>query len=485
MTTALFVFVMSVLLLISVVLSRTSSRIGIPSLVIFIGIGMLAGSEGIGGIPFDNTDVAQFIGMVALVFILFFGGMETNFKSIKPVLAQGLSLATLGVLVTMLVVGLICTLVFDDLTYLEVALLGAIISPTDAAATFNIFKSKGCNLKHNLRPIIELESGTNDPMAYFLTISLITLIQEPDKSIYTLLPNFVKSAVIGAVLGYLFGKVIVWSMRKLKLSMDGLYVVLVYGLALFTYSFIELCDGNGILGIYIAGMLVGNSNFARHSIIEKFFDGTAWIFQIVMFLTLGLLVFPSKVWEVAPEGLLVAVILTFVARPIAVFVSTMFFKFTFKDRLFLSWCGLRGASPIIFATFPAVEGLNGSTLVFNIVFFVSILSVLVQGSTLAWVGEKLGLMIKDDTVDRNVELDLQGNNSAYSLDVVIEKSSYAIGKTISELELKNGVIIMIEVDGECTTPQSDFVIKEGCKLYVTSQTKDDNNYIANVLNYKG
>lgn len=482
MTTTLFVFIASLLLLLSVVLSKTSSQVGIPALVLFIGIGMLAGSEGLGGIPFDNMEVAQFVGMIALVFILFSGGMETNIKSIKPVLAEGLSLATFGVLITMLIVGLLCSFIFDNVNYLEVALLGAIISPTDAAATFSIFKAKGSNLKHNLRPILELESGTNDPMAYFLTISLITLLQEPDKSIYTMMPNFVKSVVIGAVLGYLFGKLVVWAMRKMNLSMDGLYVVLVYSLALLTYSFVELCEGNGILGVYIAGLIVGNSNFARHAIIEKFFDGTTWIFQIVMFLTLGLLVFPSKVWEVAPLGLLVAVVLTFVARPIAVFISTAFFKMTFKDRLFISWCGLRGASPIIFATFPAVAGLNNSTLVFNVVFFVSILSVLVQGSTLTWVGKKLGLMVEGEEPDRNIELDLQGSNTTYSLDIVINKGSHCVGKRFGELVFENGVVMMVEIDGLCVVPKADLLIKVGHKFYITSQTREDNNAIAKMLN---
>ncbi|MEG1648964.1 MAG: cation:proton antiporter, partial [Rikenellaceae bacterium] len=254
----------------------------------------------------------------------------------------------------------------------------------------------------------------------------------------------------------------------------------VYSLALLCYSFIELCDGNGILGVYIAGIIVGNANFARQSIIEKFFDGTTWIFQIGMFLTLGLLVFPSKVWDVAPYGLLVAVVLTFIARPIAVFISTMFFKMTFKDRIFISWCGLRGASPIIFATFPAVAGIGHSTLVFNIVFFVSILSVLVQGSTIAWLAGKLGLLI-DDVPDRNVEIDLPGNNKSYSLDVVIEENSYAIGKCVDELVVRNGVVIMVEHDGECVTPHPKMVIKRGYKLYITSQSKEDNNTSAVML----
>jgi cell volume regulation protein A len=281
----------SVLLFISIVASKTSFKFGIPTLILFLVVGMLAGSEGPGGIYFDDPKTAQFLGVVALTLILFSGGLDTKLESIKPVLKNGIVLSTLGVLITAVTVGLFTSYLLDY-TIAEGMLLGAIVSSTDAAAVFSILRTKNVGLKGNIRPLLEFESGSNDPMAYFLTISFVELVNHPETSIALLFPKFLKGMILGAGCGYGAGKLMIFVLNKIKLDVDGLYPVLILSLVFFTFSFTDTIGGNGFLAIYAAGIILGNSNFIHKKSLIKFFDGQAWLMQIVMFLTLGLLVFP-------------------------------------------------------------------------------------------------------------------------------------------------------------------------------------------------
>lgn len=357
----------SMLLLISVIAGKTTNRLGVPTLIFFLIVGVLAGSEGIGGIHFDNAALAQFIGIVALNFILFSGGLDTNWQTIKPVLWRGVALSTLGVFLTALSVGAFVHYIFG-FTLMEGMLLGAIVSATDAAAVFSILRNKGIGLKGYLRPVLELESGSNDPMAYFLTISLTSIVATGSTDLGELIPAFFKEFIIGGAIGALMGKASVWLVNYIKLETEGLYPVLTLGLALFTYSFTQFIGGNGFLAIYLCAIIMGNSNMVHRRSLIKFYDGQAWLMQIILFLTLGLLVFPSRIVPLIGTGLMISAFLIFVARPIGVFASLSFFKSNLRSKLFVSWVGLRGSVPIVFATYPLLAGIPKADLIFNLVF---------------------------------------------------------------------------------------------------------------------
>lgn len=372
----------AVLLLVAVLFNKIGGKFGIPSLLLFILIGILAGSDGIGGIYFDDYEIAQSVGVISLAFILFMGGLSISPSEIKPIFTKGLSLSTLGVFITAIITGLISYL-FLDLTILECLLIGGIISSTDAAAVFSILRSKNINLKNNLKPLLEFESGSNDPMAVFLTVGLIALITGQLTSGFDLVRMFFQQMLLGIICGYLIAKFTVFFINKIKLEYEGLYIVITISMVLLGYSLSSLIGGNGFMCVYICGLTMATCKFIHKNTLTKFHDGIAWIMQIVMFLVLGLLVFVKEVTSVSILGLIVALILIFIARPIAVFISMSPFKnVSFKEKLFISWVGLRGAAPIVLATFPLSSEIEHSHKMFNIIFFVVIISVLIQGTTI-------------------------------------------------------------------------------------------------------
>ena len=339
----------SLLLLISIFAGKTSYKFGVPTLLLFLAIGMLAGSDGIGGIQFDDPKLAQFIGIVSLNFILFSGGLDTNWAAVKPILKEGIALSTLGVLLTAVSLGTFVWLI-TDFTIYESLLLGSIVSSTDAAAVFSILRSKSLALKTNLRPTLELESGSNDPMAYVLTIAFLTLVINQDQSFVSIIPLFLLQMILGGIAGFAFGIFSKYIINKIKLDFEGLYPVLVIALMFITFSATDFVGGNGFLAIYICAVYLGNQDLIHKKTILKMFDGLAWLMQIVLFLTLGLLVFPSEIIPHMGIGLLISLFLILVARPIGVFISLLFFKMRLKRRFYISWVGLRGAVPIVFAT---------------------------------------------------------------------------------------------------------------------------------------
>ena len=318
------VFVGSVLLLISIIVGKTSYKFGVPTLILFLGIGMIAGSDGIGGIQFDNPEIAQFIGIVSLNFILFSGGLDTHWSSVKPILREGLALSTVGVLLTAVSLGCFVFYV-TDFTIYESMLLGSIVSSTDAAAVFSILRSKSLALKTNLRPTLELESGSNDPMAYVLTIAFLTLVINQDQGLASVIPMLLTQMIVGGIAGFLFGKLSKITINKIQLGFEGLYPVLVISLMFITFSATEFIGGNGFLAIYICAVYLGNQDLIHKQTILKMFDGLAWLMQIVLFLTLGLLVFPTQVIPYIGIGLMISLFLIFIARPVGVFISLAFF----------------------------------------------------------------------------------------------------------------------------------------------------------------
>lgn len=462
-----FLLIASVLILLSLFIAKITDNLGIPTLILFIGIGMLAGSEGPGGIYFDNAKIAQAVGSVALVFILFSGGLETHWKSVKPILKESLVLATLGVLITALVVAAFSVFVLQ-FSWLNGMLLGAVISSTDAAAVFSVLRSKSINLKGNLKPLLELESGSNDPMAIFLTIGLIQLVLNPNESLSDIGLLFVSQMGLGALLGFAFGKLSVYIINKIKSPNEGIYPVLMMALAAGIYSATALVQGSGFLAVYIAGIIVGNSDFIQKKSLIRFFDGMAWLSQIGMFLTLGLLVFPSHLLPVIGTGLGISFVLIFLARPISVFISLSFFNYNWRENAFISWVGLRGAVPIILGTFLLTAKVPDAEMIFNVVFFIVLTSVMIQG----WA---LPFMAKFFSVDapaekkRNypIEFTPATETTTDMIDLFVPFGSKVIGKSIVEIGMpEDSLITMIIRDEKYIVPSGGTMLEENDTILV-------------------
>jgi cell volume regulation protein A len=376
------------LVLLGVIASKVSTVIGVPALILFLGLGMLAGSEGLGGIDFVDYHLAQLAGVVALSLILFSGGLATDWAEVRPVVRHGLALATVGVLVTTAVVGMVATVVLD-VPLKTGLLLGAIVSSTDAAAVFSVLRSRATGLRGPIRPLLELESGINDPTSAFLTIGLLELIMEPDTSPLWLAATFARQVVVGALVGYLAARVAVRAINQAALEHDGLYPVATLALAVFVFGVADALGGSGFLAVYLAGLVMGNRDLLHKRSLVRFHDAVAWLAQIGMFLVLGLLVFPSELLAVAGPALVVAAALTFIARPVAVLLTMAPTRLTRAEQLMVAWVGLRGAVPIVLATFPLVRGAPHAQLIFDVVFFAVLVSVLLQGTTLFSVARRL------------------------------------------------------------------------------------------------
>jgi len=477
------VLIGSLLLFISIVVGKTSYKFGVPTLLLFLGIGMLAGSEGIGGILFDDPKMAQFIGVVSLNFILFSGGLDTSWPAVKPILKEGILLSTLGVLLTAVSLGTFVYFV-TDFTIYESLLLGSIVSSTDAAAVFSILRGKSLALKTNLRPTLELESGSNDPMAYVLTIAFLSLVVNQDQGFASVIPVFLQQMILGGAAGFGFGKLSKLVINKIKLDFEGLYPVLVITLMFITFSATDFIGGNGFLAIYICAVYLGNQDLIHKKTIFRMFDGLAWLMQIVLFLTLGLLVFPSHVIPYMGIGLLISLFLIFVARPIGVFISLMWFKMKLRRRFYISWVGLRGASPIVFATYPLLAGIDKANIIFNIVFFISVSSVLIQGTTLTVVAKWLnvGLPEKAKRIYESEKF-LAEIPKAVMKEIVITPKCFAVNKKIVELSFpKNAIIAMIKRQDVYITPNGSTIIEAGDTLVVLSDNEEGLNEVQECLN---
>ena len=472
-TTENVLLIGSILLLISILAGKTSYKFGVPTLILFLLVGVLAGSEGIGKINFDDPQLAQFIGIVSLNFILFSGGLDTSWKSIKPVVWQGVSLSTLGVLITAVSVGFFVSFI-TDFTIYEGLLLGAIVSSTDAAAVFSILRAKNLGLKTNLRPTLELESGSNDPMAYFLTIAFLGLVINQDLSIYSIIPLFLKQILIGGALGFAFGKLSKYMINRIRLDFEGLYPVLAIALMFITFSFTDFVGGNGFLAVYLCAVYLGNHNIIHKKTIMKMFDGLAWLMQIVLFLTLGLLVFPSHVLPVLGIGMFVSVFLIFIARPLSVFISLMFFKMKMRRRWYISWVGLRGAVPIVFATYPLLAGIEKANMIFNIVFFVSLSSVLVQGTTLSLVAKWLHVALPFKVKPKSpVDAFLADGAKSFIREIIIPENNHSVGKPIVQLKFpRKAIIAMISRDDKFLTPNGTTEIEPNDMLIVLTEDSE-------------
>lgn len=464
----------AIILFLSILASKAGTRLGLPALLLFLGIGMLFGSDGL-GIQLYDSSIAQFIGMLALSIILFSGGMDTKISEIKPVAYPGIILATFGVLITTLFTGIFIYWVslyvsaYVTLTLPESFLLAAVMSSTDSASVFSILRSKGIFLKEKLRPTLELESGSNDPMAYMLTILLIAYIQQGGMDVADGFVSFVVQLGVGALGGFLLGKATVWTINKINIQNQSLYPLLLLASAFFTFASVTLCKGNGYLAVYIAGLIVGNKKIIHKKSINTFFDGFTWLWQIVMFLTLGLLVNPHELLPVAGIGFSIGLFMILLARPISVFLCLLPFKnYTFKGRLYVSWVGLRGAVPIIFATYPLIAGVEHARMFFNIVFFITILSLLTQGTTVSLFANWLGLT-EEQKQTNHFGIELPEEIRSVMSEFEVNADTLRNGVRLMDIDIpEHTLVVMIKRQGIFFIPRGNSELMVGDIMLIIS-----------------
>jgi len=470
----------SVLIFSSIIISKTGYRFGIPTLLLFLLVGMLFGSDGL-GLQFNSAEDAQFIGMIALSIILFSGGMDTKFQDIKPVLKPGIVLSTVGVLLTTVLTGVFIYFLSGlthtniELTMMASLLLAATMSSTDSASVFSLLRSQRMNLKENLRPMLELESGSNDPMAYMLTIVLIQIISSGSElSLAVVGRDFLVQFLIGGSVGYAFGRFAVWLVNRINLSNSSLYPILLLSIVFATFTITDLLKGNGYLAVYIAGVIVGNVRLVYRKEINTFMNGLTWLFQIIMFLSLGLLVNPHEMLDIAAVALLIGLFMIVIARPVSVFACLLPFRnISNKARLFVSWVGLRGAVPIIFATYPVIAGIEGSQQLFNIVFFITLLSLVVQGMSISSFARWLHLDLPEEKEGNEFGVELPDEIDTKLEDMTLTTEMLAGGNRLKDMNIPKGSLVMLVKRGnEFIIPNGQVELHAGDKLLFISENKD-------------
>ena len=472
------VLVGALLLFVAVMAGKVAYRFGAPALLLFLGVGMLFG---LNFISFRSVEMTQFVGMIALCIILFTGGMDTSFQEIKPIIGPGVVLATVGVVMTAMVlagfVWLVAPWLDLEISFALALLLAATMSSTDSASVFSILRSKKQGLKQHLRPLLELESGSNDPMAYMLTILLIGIVTNTsgDVGMGMSIVYFVIQMVVGALSGYLIGRLAVWTINKINLANHSLYSVLLLAFIFFAFAFTDLIKGNGYLAVYLAGLVVGNHKLTQKRSLTVFFDGFTWLMQIVMFLTLGLFVNSDELFrpEVLILGCAVGAFMILVARPITVFACLLpFRRFTTKARLYVSWVGLRGAVPILFAIYPMMANVEQAGLLFNVVFLSTIISLVVQGTTVSGMANMLGLAYEER--ESAFSVDIHEDMKSVLTEVEVNESMLDTGHTLKDITLpENTLVMMVCREGEYFVPQGKTELHLGDKLLVISDRGEE------------
>lgn len=469
----------SVLLFVSVAVSKTSYRFGVPVLLLFLVVGMLFGSDGL-GLQFNDIKKAQFVGTFALCIILFSGGMDTKYSEIKTVLKQGIILSSLGVLITACLTGFFVYCITGmgqtnpSFSFITCFLLAATMSSTDSASVFNTLRTQKIGLKHNLRPLLELESGSNDPVAYVLVVILTQLITSASMGTGDIILKFFLQFAVGASIGYAAGKLSVFIINKINMDNKSLYSILLLSIVFAIFSITDLLQGNGYLAVYIAGIIIGNNKMIYKKNIAIFFDGLTWLFQIIMFIVLGLLVNPRELLEIAVVALLIGLFLIIIARPLSIFLCLLPFKtVNLSSKIFISWVGLRGAVPIIFAMYPAVEGIEGSAQIFNIVFFITILSLVIQGTTIPFMAKQLKLAEPLKKKHSNFGVEMPEETNTLLSDITVSEEMLENGNLLMDLSVPAGrLIILVKRHDEFIIPNGTLHIHVGDKLLVMSDSRE-------------
>lgn len=473
------VLVGALLLFVAVMAGKVAYRFGAPALLLFLGVGMLFG---LNFISYRSVEMTQFVGMIALCIILFTGGMDTNYTEIKPIIGPGVVLATLGVVMTAFILGgfvwLIAPWIGLEIPFALALLLASTMSSTDSASVFSILRSKKQGLRQHLRPLLELESGSNDPMAYMLTILMIGVLSSQDAGdvgVGMSVVYFVVQMIVGAVSGYLIGRLAVWTINRIGLVNNSLYSVLLLAFIFFAFAFTDLIRGNGYLAVYLAGLVVGNHRLVQKRPLMVFFDGFTWLMQIVMFLTLGLFVNSDELLqpEVLILGCSVGVFMILVARPVTVFACLApFRKFSTRARLYVSWVGLRGAVPILFAIYPLMAKVENADLLFNVVFLSTIISLVVQGTTVSGMANLMGLAYEER--ESAFSVDMHEDMKSALTEVEVNECLLESGHTLKDITLpENTLVMMVCRDGEYFVPKGKTELKLGDKLLVITDRSEE------------
>ena len=450
-------------LIICITSSKVLYKFGVPMLLIFIVLGMLFGSDGLVGIYFDNYELASQLSSLALVFIMFYGGFGTNWNMAKPIAIPSILMSSLGVIITAILTGVFCHLVIKT-SLLEGILIGSVVSSTDAASVFAVLRSQKLNLKGSLASLLEVESGSNDPIAYMITLIVLTIMKSAgDISVTSLISTILMQIICGLLIGIIFAKTAVFMIRRLNFEIEGFYTIFIMAMAILSYSVSVFISGNGYLSVYITGIIIGNSKIPRKKSIFHFFDGISWIMQIVLFFMLGLLAFPSRLLYVTKMSVLISLFMILIARPLATFIILTPFKFNVKEKLFVSWVGLRGAASAVFAIFAITYGVNIENDIFHIVFFIALFSVAIQGSLIPKVAKKLGLVDENDTETvLKTFNDYTGEINTDLIEIKITKSNKWVNKAIMDANIPEEIlIVMIKRENKILVPKGSTVIKDG------------------------
>jgi cell volume regulation protein A len=470
-------FLGSLLVFTSIMISKTSYRFGVPTLLLFLLVGMVFGSDGI-GLQFQNAGTTQVVGMLALSVILFTGGMDTKISDIRPIMTQGLILSTVGVVLTTVFVGLFTWALTNftplpfEFSLLTSMLLAAMMSSTDSASVFNLLGSQRMNLKENLKPMLELESGSNDPMAYLLTLLLIQLIgSTEDWSASSIAINLVVQFTVGTLIGFAIGKGSAWLINRIQLNNQSMYSVLLLSLVFISFTLTEMLQGNPYLAVYITGVVIGNERLVNRKEMNTFMNGLTWLAQIVMFLTLGLLVNPKELVDILLIATLIALFMIFVARPLTVYLCLLPFRdMSNKARLFVSWVGLRGAVPIIFATYPILADIPQAQTLFNIIFTITLISLLLQGMSISWMAKRLNLDLPQEKDGNEFGVELPEELETNLSDLVLTPEMLTNGNRLMDMDIPdNTLVIMIKRGTEYIVPNGQAQLQAGDVLLFMSK----------------
>jgi potassium/hydrogen antiporter len=472
LTTALFMLTLGTLIAISALFSRAMGKAGIPVALLFIGIGVLAGSEGFGGIEFEDYNFAFRLGAIALVLILFDGGLNTPLLAVRQYIKPAATLATLGVVLTALIVAGMGHLL--GLSWNHAFLLGAVVSSTDAAAVFSVLRGSGLHLRKRVGITLELESGLNDPMAVILTLAMTEALVKQDFSVSHVVLGTVIQIAVGTATGLGVGYVGTHLLKRARLPASGLYPVLSVAFAFLSFGLATLLEGSGFLAVYLAGLIIGNNEVRYHHGMLRVHDALAWLSQITMFLMLGLIAFPSRLGTVAGTGIAVALGLAFVARPLAVALCLLPFRYRAVEVFYVGWVGLRGAVPVILATFPVLMGAPGSKTIFDIVFFIVVVNALVPGATVQPLTRKLGLVSNappppEAVLEIHSTQPLTGSLASYFID----SASATCGASMADLPFPESAVATLIVRGsELVAPKGSTVLQANDHIYVFCKRED-------------
>lgn len=464
-------------LLMCITSTKILYRFGVPILLVFIVFGMLFGPDGLVGIEFNDYQLASKISTVALIFIMFYGGFGTNWDMARPVAIQSVFLSTLGVIFTAGLTGLFCFFVFKT-TLLEGLLIGSIVGSTDAASVFAILRSQKLNLRGSIASMLELESGSNDPCAYMLTVIILGLMSGNGYS--NILPMMLNQVIVGVVISVVLAKLSVFLLRHAKFEIEGFYPIFITAIAVLSYSLSEYFSGNGYLSVYITGIIIGNSKIPHKKSIFQFFDGISWIMQIMLFFLLGLIAFPSKIPSVMIKGISISIFMIFVARPVAIFSILYWFKVPLKEKVFISWVGIRGAASIVFAIFAGTYGVTINNDIFHIIFFIALFSVAVQGTIIPRMAKRLDLIDNEESVLRTFN-DYKEDKSTRLIEFTIDEHNAIANKTIMDANIPEDIlVVMIKRDGDVFVPNGsteilpkDILVLSGNKLKHFNEYKEE------------